>query len=401
MEKSRIQYLIERFFQNTCTQQEKVELAKWIEESSHDDELKQIMDEKWMNFESRHKIAPDRAGEILAAILKNKVTDIGETVPIVKRLSWWRISAAASIILFVAAVSFFLVYKKPEQGIANNVDTSTNNQTHPVDDVSPGKTKAILTLSDGSTVVLDNTPDGTLAVQGNTKILNEHGQLIYNNGLNSSGEILYNTLTTHRGEQFPLQLSDGTKLWLNASSSIRFPVAFAGNERRVEITGEAYFEVAKNANKPFKVLLNGMEIVVLGTHFNVNGYADEASVRTTLLEGSVKITKDNASLLLVRGQQAKLNRNGRMDLIEDADIEQAVSWKEGYFHYNKADLETVMREVSRWYDVDIIYENESRKSEQHFSGDIQKSLTLSAVLRVLEKSLVHFRIEGKKLIVSK
>lgn len=401
MANRRIHYLVERFFQNRCTQQEKTELAKWIKESPDDDELKQLLAEEWTNFESKHQMAPQRATEILETILSSKVPVAEETLPVIKRLNWWRLAAAASIILLLGAGSFYILYNKPEQQLAGTTNNPVDTAAQVSADVSPGKTKAELTLSDGSKVILDNSPDGTVAVQGDTKVVNQQGQLIYNNGLNSSGELLYNTLTTHRGEQFPLQLSDGTKLWLNAASSIRFPVSFAGNERRVEITGEAYFEVAKNAAKPFKVLLNGTEITVLGTQFNVNGYADEASVKTTLLEGSVKITHDNASLLLVPRQQANLNREGKMSLIIDPDIEQAVSWKEGYFHYNKADLETVMREVSRWYDVDIIYENESIKSPQRFSGDIQKSLTLSAVLRVLEKSMVHFRIEGKKLIVNK
>lgn len=241
--------------------------------------------------------------------------------------------------------------------------------------------------------------NGTLAQQGNSTITKSGGRLLYGSGKNQAGETPYNTLTTPKGGQYQLTLADGSGVWLNASSSIRFPVSFTGKQRSVEVTGEAYFEVTKNANKPFKVLLNGMEVAVLGTHFNVNGYTDEPGITTTLLEGSVKITKGSAAIVLAPGQQAKLTGNGKVSLIKDPDVEKAVSWKEGYFHFNNNDLETVMRELARWYDVDIVFENEGKKLEYFFSGDIGKSLNLSAVLRILEKSQVHFRIEGKKLIV--
>jgi transmembrane sensor len=192
-------------------------------------------------------------------------------------------------------------------------------------------------------------------------------------------------------------LSDGSKIWLNSASSIRFPVAFNGSERVVEITGEAYFEVAKNPSKPFKVRLNGMEIEVLGTHFNINGYTDEPSIKTTLLEGSLRVTKGNAGVLLTPGQQARLIANGNIELIKNANTEEAVSWIDGYFNFKNASLQTVMRQLSRWYDMDVDFED--KQAQQYFTGDIDKSYNLTQVMKILERSQVRCRIVGKKIVV--
>ncbi len=197
------------------------------------------------------------------------------------------------------------------------------------------------------------------------------GQLLYQTDKNHSPEIAFNTLSTTKGGQYQMTLSDGTRVWLNAVSSIRFPVTFTGSQRPVEITGEAYFEVARNPKRPFVVSINGMEIKVLGTHFNVNGYPDEDGIKTTLLEGSVKISKGTSSQVLTPGQQANVGNNGKLNVTDNADMEKAVSWKDGYFHFNKSRLETVMRELSRWYDIDIIYENPTNINPYSFSGDVE------------------------------
>ena len=398
MMNSRIVYLVEQSLKNECTEEEKLELAEWIEASIHDKELVKVLEEKWTTFEPGNKIAPAKAKEILSSILESEDAHLAETP--VRKLNWWRLSVAASIAILLGAGMFLFVFNSSETSQVKNVAQQERNVA-PVDDANPGRTKAMLTLADGTKVPLDNNPDGTIAVQGNTKVLNQNGGLIYNKAVNKRGELLYNTLTTNRGEQYPLQLSDGTRIWLNSASTIRFPVMFGNNERRVQISGEAFFEVAKDKSKPFKVTLNGMEITVLGTQFNVNGYSDESNVRTTLLEGSVKITQGLEALHLSPGQHARLNSNGKFHLVNNADIEEAVSWKNGYFHFTKDNLQTVMRKLSRWYDVDVVYEDGSGKDEQSFSGDIQKSLTLTAVLRILGKSQVKYRIEGKKLILIK
>jgi ferric-dicitrate binding protein FerR (iron transport regulator) len=193
-----------------------------------------------------------------------------------------------------------------------------------------------------------------------------------------------------------LQLPDGTTVWVNASSSIKYPTAFTGKKREVEITGEAYFQIAKNPGQPFIVRVNGMEVQALGTQFNINSYSDEASVSTTLIEGSVKVTSDNAGVILGPGQQSQL-KNGRLRLIKNVNTEEITSWKEGLFHFESADLKTILRQFSRWYDVDVVYEGEIKNRK--FFGIVNRSSTLLNVLEMLKDNDIVFRIEGKKLIV--
>jgi ferric-dicitrate binding protein FerR (iron transport regulator) len=192
-------------------------------------------------------------------------------------------------------------------------------------------------------------------------------------------------------------LSDGSKVWLNAASSLRFPASFAGKERKVELLGEAYFEVAKNAAMPFKVKVNGMEVEVLGTHFNINSYENESTVRTTLLEGSVKINNNNSSSLLKPGQQAQVNKAGEIKIINNVDVEEAIAWKEGKFQFDRADIHDIMRQLARWYDVDVEYKG---SVSSHFGGTISRDVNLSQVLNMLHLTgEVKFQIEDRKVIV--
>jgi ferric-dicitrate binding protein FerR (iron transport regulator) len=213
----------------------------------------------------------------------------------------------------------------------------------------------------------------------------------------------YNTITTPRGGQYQVTLSDGTKVWLNAASSIRFPVLFTGNERKVEITGEAYFEVAKNVSKPFKVKTISSEVEVLGTHFNVNAYDDEAVAKTTLLEGLVKVSVPQtggklAARFLQPGQQSGITKDGRISVLNNADTEEAVAWKNGRFQFRSADLKSILRQISRWYDVDVVYKG---NVDLHFTGQLTRDDYVSKVFDKLALTgEVHFKIEGKKIIVS-
>ncbi|MBL4676428.1 MAG: FecR domain-containing protein [Mucilaginibacter sp.] len=200
------------------------------------------------------------------------------------------------------------------------------------------------------------------------------------------------------GGQYRLTLADGTKVWLNASSSITYPTIFSGDSRQVKITGEAYFEVAHNAALPFTVVSNGQQVKVLGTHFNVNAYADESATITTLLKGSVKVSADANTCILKPGQQASLAAIGHNNIkVTDADTDAAVAWKEGYFQFNQADVYQVMRQLARWYDIKVIYKNQS--STRKFQGAIQRDLRFSQVLRILEKSNMHFTVTGKEVTV--
>ncbi len=252
-------------------------------------------------------------------------------------------------------------------------------------------------------LLLDSTKNGIITSQGNVKVIKlDSGQLAYTpasgKGISSS-EISYNTISTPRAAQYQIVLSDGTKVWLNAASSLRYPTVFTGKDRQVVLTGEGYFEVAKNKEKPFHVQVGGLEVEVLGTHFNIMAYEDEDAIQTTLLEGSVKVIHNNQSDLLVPGREASLGRSSNQLTVGDANVQQAVAWKNGYFYFDKSDVKTIMRQVSRWYDLDIIYE--APVPDMKFSGKIERGLPLSGIAHLLESGQIHFRIEGKNCIMLK
>lgn len=314
---------------------------------------------------------------------------------------WQMPMVAASILLLLSAGLYFLLPTRLQK------QQQASFVTQPVNDIAPGGNKAVLTLADGSTIVLDNASNGTISQQGNIQVQKlDNGLLSYTvNGkkVTENDETFYNTITTPRGGQYHITLADGTLVWLNAASSIRFPVVFAGTERKVTITGEAYFEVAKNAAMPFKVKAAFSEIEVLGTHFNVNAYEDETYIKTTLLEGLVKVSATTMSanrlpILLKPGQQSGISKAGNISVQNDVDIEEAMAWKNGRFQFSSADLNSILRQISRWYDVDIVYNG---KVDLHFTGQLARNANVSNVFEKLALTgEVHFRIDGKKIIVS-
>jgi transmembrane sensor len=304
----------------------------------------------------------------------------------------WLRYAAAVIILMIGSVTFyFLILKKHEDQITGQPAIAKTNE-----DVPPGKYKAKLTLADGSFIVLDSIMMGKLAQQGSTQVMNKDGKLVYTGKGIKGNKVLYNTLTTARGQMYPLVLSDNSRIWLNSESSIKYPVAFVGNERRVEITGEAYFEIAHDASKPFIVTVNGTEIKVLGTKFNVNAYADEGPIRTTLLEGSVQVKKGIGHTTIKPGQQAQVVNN-TIKTIDNADVDQAVAWKNGFFNFDGQDIPAALRQIARWYNIDIVYEGEIPRDK--FIGEVEVNLSLSQALKILERAGLQFTVQGRKLIV--
>jgi ferric-dicitrate binding protein FerR (iron transport regulator) len=237
-----------------------------------------------------------------------------------------------------------------------------------------------------------------LAAQGNTKVLKLNGRLTYQPSDSGAKTGLYNTIATPRGGQYQVVLADGSSVWLNAASSLRFPTNFVGKERRVEVKGEAYFEVAKNKAMPFVVVANGAEVQVLGTHFNVKAYDDEAVLRTTLLEGSVKFVSGSNTVTLKPGQQSRLKENGGVDVVNEIDVDKVVAWKNGYFDFDGESLETITKQLARWYDVEVV--GTARIADQ-FYAEIPRSTKLSDVLHALELTgKVHFQIDGKKVTVT-
>lgn len=311
----------------------------------------------------------------------------------VRRL-WPRIAAAASILLFIGLSGWYLLLHKriPVNQYANNAIARKQ--------IVPGGNKAIITLSDGTNITLGDKKTGRLATQGSTQIdQTRDGEINYSQAGPSdnkpSDALMYNTASTPRGGQYELVLSDDTKVWLNASSSIRFPVVFRGNERRVQITGEAYFEVAHNAAMPFRVEARGQTVEVLGTHFNVNAYDDEASVKTTLLEGSVKVTAQSGSTTIKPGEQADL-KDGKLS-VNEVDVDDVVAWKNGYFSFKDDDLRAVMRQISRWYNVDITYDGNI--PQRKFSGEIARNTNISQMLDILSFKKIHYKISGDQITI--
>ncbi|MCR8558358.1 FecR domain-containing protein [Mucilaginibacter sp. BJC16-A38] len=311
------------------------------------------------------------------------------SIPVLKHV------AAAAIFLAAASTIMYCIMHRQQQ---NQVAVNKPAVTH---DVNPGGNKATLTLSNGATYVLDSAKNGILTQNGKISIKKEKdGQIVYAaDGVKSTtaDENMYNTMTTKAGGQYQVLLADGTKVWLNSESSIKYPTAFKGSQRIVELTGEAYFEVAKNAAMPFIVKVNDMQVKVLGTHFNIMAYNDEAAVKTTLLEGSVKLSIGQASNVLKPGQQGMVNKNGQIKVV-DVDTDLAIAWKNGYFEFDRSNIQEIMAQLSRWYDTKVTYEGKIPDDE--FVGRIERGVKLSQVLRILELSHVHFKIENKNIIVT-
>jgi transmembrane sensor len=321
--------------------------------------------------------------------------------------NWWKI-AAALILIFSAATSVYLIQNPVNRQIASKNQHRIKKDSN---GLLPGGNRAILTLADGSTIVLDSSKTGQIASQGNTRILKSGSGLLAYHSVSdtehgaSPAEIKYNTIATPNGGLYQVVLSDGSKVWLNAASSLRFPASFSGNDREVELKGEAYFEISKQSRLsksgveriPFIVHTNAGDVQVLGTHFNVNAYANESSVKTTLLEGSVKVNYMNSSLLLRAGMQSQVDRNGSMRLEEKINLEDVMAWKNGMFLFRSADIETIMRQVARWYDVDVEY---AGKVNEKFYMETPRNTNASELFKILETTrAVHFQIEGKKVIV--
>jgi transmembrane sensor len=332
----------------------------------------------------------EKAEKMLQAILQ-QCTVAKEEKP-VRRIFNWRYAAAAAIILLFAAGIYFMAVNKP------SMQNQTAQETPAKDIQAPASSKAVITLANGQKVLLDSINSGMLATQGNINVVKlDDGHIVYSGADN---KISYNTLFNPRGSSVvSLTLQDGSKVWLNCESSITYPVAFSGNERNVEITGEAYFEVAKDPRKKFTVTGSSVKTEVLGTHFNMNTFKDENSTNITLLEGAVKVVTVNTNSLLAPGEQAQVGNSGKIKIDHHADLDKAVAWKNGVFNFENSNLEEVMRQLSHWYDIEVLYEKSIPNIV--FGGKMGRNLSLAQVTDALKSAEVNFRIEaaGRKLVV--
>ena len=420
----RIRELFREYLDQSITRERYELLWKLIDDQDLqeglDPEFKQVWD---TSRGAKEQISSEDWNEKIAALIKTAEQEdnlhLGKKVKVFSSRQFLRFAAAAVIILAIGLTSFYLITRKSAPELSSVQDTPAYKN-----DIPPGGNHAILTLADGSRVVLDTARDGAITNQGGITVIKLEGQLSYQSNGTTAGEVQYNTITTPNGGQYQLVLADGSRVWLNAASSLRFPTAFIGGLRKVELTGEGYFEVAHDASKPFHVrdkrtvTLSGegyfevahhasmpfhvgvgdMDIQVLGTRFNVMAYDDESIRRTTLVEGSIRTRINQKLVVLKPGQQLELSNTGSVRLKDQADLEEALAWKNGKFVFTGNDIQSVMRQLEKWYDIDVEYGKNI--SPEEFVGMISRDVPISQILDMLKKTgTVDFEISGKKVTV--
>lgn len=413
MQKHIPEELIRKYLAGTCNDDEKALVESWHLKELADNTF--VPDEEQINKAHQHiQVALDQ--HIHAARRRTVI-----------RRTMFRVAAAAIVAGFIFTVAYLYYIKVPN----NNMTVQDKLPT-----ILPGRDGAVLTLADGNKIVLDSLGNGQLPAQPGANVLLNNGQLIYHNNSSNITTASYNTISTPRARQFKIALPDGSQVWLNAASTLRYPTVFTGSERKVFVTGEAYFEIkklpltGKAGNMPFKVSIEAAsgaalgEVEVLGTHFNINAYDDEEAVRTTLLEGKVRVSKSvplqsgsnqqsameaGRAVVLKPGEQAVLaaansptSRGFTIDhspltIHHSPDLEQVVAWKNGVFNFQDATLEQVMRQLARWYDIEVVYEKGIPEIE--FEGEMNRQNELTSVLHSLERLGVHFKIQGRRLTV--
>ncbi len=392
---ARLTYLLERLASHTATAEELDELIALVDRDAPGASIDDA--ESWLEVHGGQPLpanSPKQWRQVADQILRSDKLPADPIAPPATRVhylhKWWW--AVAAVVLMAGGVWYF-----------------NRNNPHPVRqmvrnaslDVAPGQTGAILTLADGSQLVLDSAGNGVITRQNGATVALRNGDLQYTPEQTVTGALQYNTITTARGRQFTITLPDGTKVWLNASSSLRFPVAFNGADRTVEFTGEAYFEVAANARQPFRVNVpDRINLEVLGTVFNINAYTNDRNSYTTLVNGAVKISpagKTSGTVVLKPGEQLQATGSS-FDVMGNTNVEKAIAWKNGLFNFDSVGLKDMMRQLERWYDLEVVYEG--NVPNIMFFGEMSRKLKLSDVLNGLERSDVHFRLEeGRKLIV--
>jgi transmembrane sensor len=383
-EAQRIVYLISRFTSGVIDFAELQELDNWKRQSESNRQLFNVLLDEAKQREAIEKMQGYDSKGSLQKIKQAMAFSQNRTIV----APWIRIAIAASILVAAGLILFVSRQRQPQQYAIV--------KSHP-EYIAPGSDKAILTLANGKKITINQNTKGVIAIQAGMQVRNAAGgTIVYTqSGETNNHMIEYNTIETPRAGKYHLQLPDGTNVWLNAASSLHYPVAFKGKTREVELTGEGYFEVAKDKTKPFSVTASGQKVTVLGTHFNINAYNDEPQVATTLVEGSVHVATGKHEALFKPGQQSLL-KTGELNVVP-ADLHLATAWKNGQLAFLRTDLKTVLRQISRWYDIDVEYQG----SVPHFtiSGDVSREADLSAMLEILKLYDVRFVQEGRKLII--
>ena len=381
MQPSELRRLLEKYIDNSISAEEFRQLWTSLGEDRYDSDWHELT-ERVLNDNRLHDLSDQE--QIVQRLAQIRARIDNETP--IKYLSTRRVTryAAAAAIILLASTIFLITRNTTSKPTIAAIKPQPSNK------IKPGTQKAMLTLADGTVVTLDSTANGKIAQQGATQVMKlANGQIRYQTA-NTTAErdkVAYNVMSTPMGGQYQLTLPDGSNVWLNAGSSITYPTAFPGNTREVKITGEVYFEVAKDKNKAFHVTAGDQEIEVLGTHFNINAYTDEDHIKTSLLEGAVKVNK----VLLQPGQAFTHGK------VEPTNVDQDIAWKNGVFNFNNQSLAQVMRQLARWYDLEIVYPQGIPQKE--YGGEIGRNLTLDQVLKGLENSGIHFQLQGRRLTV--
>jgi hypothetical protein len=403
MNQNKLEELLRLFVDGGISREEYDQLFNYIGSNPDDEELNTAIDIVFSKSKRFNSLKTEDREQIFQNIIRNKHFESEiqyeiERVPKFAARLWYQLGIAASILMLLTTGLYFYTNRTPVQKVAVKMAEPK------VQVIAPGDDKAILTLSDGSKIILEDAKNGILANQAGVSIQKtSDGKLLYsfsNSAINvtpeSEDKILYNKIETPVGGKYQVNLPDGSKVWLNSSSSLRFSALFNGDTREVELSGEAYFDVSKNKSKPFKVITKDQIVEVLGTQFNINSYSDEGSIKTTLIEGSVKIIYKDKVVLLSPGQQFQPKES--MSKVVEADTEEVVAWKDGYFVFKNEDIRSIMRKLSRWYNVEVNYNGNI--PEVGFGGNISRSKDISEVLDVLQlTNAVHFKVEGRRITV--
>lgn len=397
MNKAKLKRLLHQYFTNTINRADCLDLLNYLD-NTDPDEVIDLVDEEMLSLNEAPQFSEQQANTVLNRIKTDPrftIPGTEEQQPRVTKFyqkAWFKIAAT---LLFFGATALVVNHK-------NTLNKTADSVKPQPEQILPGGNRAILTMAGGMVISLTNASNGLLANTGQGSVVKtSNGQIRYNTlsklarGNKDEG---YNTLSTPKGGEYQVVLADGTKVWLNAASSISYPVAFNGTERHVKLSGEAYFEVAKNKRKPFYVSINNVQVRVLGTHFNIAAYNDESDITTTLLEGSVLVTKNKSQSLIKPGQQAAINNGSDKIDVSEANINNTMAWKNGYFVFDDENIADIMKKVSRWYDVDVEYRGTF--NNQKFGGIYYRSKGINELLQYLEKiGSVHFNIEGRRIIV--
>lgn len=399
MEEERLKYLVHRCLTKANTDDEHLELREMLLEGHFDTELTGLIFDFLQDDAAGsylHVPGEDISEAILQSILTGEIPQQRHN-PLAQRprgskfrlykLQHW-LAAASVLLLLIATFSYFHF---------NGRKRDHEAQPIAIQDTPPGRTGAILTLSNGTKLLLDSLHEGSIANQNGAHVMLKQGSVIYESSGRQHPDLAYNTMSTPNGREFHLQLPDGSGVWLNASSSITYPVAFYGQVRTVSVKGEAYFEVAKDENHPFVVKINdNASVEVLGTHFNINAYANEMAIKTTLTEGRVRVKSAGYAGDLTPGEQASINTAGHLSVSKNINIAQALAWRNGLFAFDGRDAKAVLEDIARWYDLRVVYEIDP---QIQLKGKMQRNLSLSEALATLKDVGVNTRLEGQTLYI--